>query len=118
MPRLLQRDRDGIYGKEFRRQLEAFNIEELVSAPRSPLQDGHVERVIGSIRRECLDHDIVLGEHHIREILKQYVTYDKEIRTQLGLEGDAPAHRMVEGPEQGEVSALAALHHVYRRRAA
>lgn len=121
MPRFLQRDRDGIFGNEFQRAMEAFNIEELVSSSRSPWQNGYAERVIGSIRRDCLDHVIVLGEHHLREILKEYVAYYNASRTHLGLDGDCPEPREVGPAEAGRVIALpvlGGLHHRYRRRAA
>lgn len=120
-PRFLQRDNGGNFGEAFKRQVEAMGIEELVSAPRSPWQNGYVERVIGSIRRECLDHLIVFGENHLREILTEYVDYYNRSRTHLSLDGDCPEHREVEPPEVGPtygVPVLGGLHHRYRRRAA
>lgn len=117
-PKFLQRDRDGTFGNAFRRQVQAMGITELVSAPRSPWQNGYVERVIGTIRRDCLDHIIAFGENHLREILKEYVEYYNRSRTHLGLEGDCPVSRNVE-PE-GRVYAvpwLGGLHHTYRRNA-
>lgn len=98
-----------------------MGIEELISAPCSPWQNGYVERVIGSIRRECLDHMIICGENHLREMLAEYVEYYNRSRTHLGLDGDAPEHREVEPPEVGPtvaVPVLGGLHHRYRRRAA
>ncbi|MBZ0137240.1 MAG: integrase core domain-containing protein [Planctomycetes bacterium] len=95
-PKYLQRDRDRIFGLVFQRQVKAMGIEELVSAPRSPWQNGYVERVIGTIRRDCLDHVIVFGENHLREILKEYVEYYNSSRTHLGLDGDCPDGREVE----------------------
>ena len=118
VPAYLQRDRDGVFGNLFQRQVQAMGIEELVSAPRSPWQNGYVERVIGTIRRECLDHCIVLGENHLREVLKEYVEYYNTSRTHLGLDGDCPESRDVE--TEGRVYAvpwLGGLHHTYRRNA-
>ncbi|MEZ5991870.1 MAG: integrase core domain-containing protein [Planctomycetota bacterium] len=118
VPKYLQRDRDATFGDVFRRQVLAMGIEELVSAPRSPWQNGYAERVIGSIRRECLDHVIVFGENQLREILKEYVEYYNTSRTHLGLEGDCPESRAVQA--EGRVYAvpwLGGLHHTYRRNA-
>lgn len=80
-PRYLVRDRDGAYGRAFTRRLLAMGIRDHPVAPRSPWQNGYVERLIGSIRRECLDHMIVFGEQHLRHILKSYATYYNEVRT-------------------------------------
>src|SRR5262249_30413085 len=74
-PRFLLRDRDQIYGGEFRRRLTGTRIEEVMTTPHSPWQSPYVERLIGSIRRECLDHVIVLGENHLRRILRSYIAY-------------------------------------------
>ncbi len=74
-PRYIIRDRDGAYGQEFRERLKAMGIEEVVTAPRSPWQNPFVERAIGSIRRDCLDHVIVLNERHLRLILCSYLAY-------------------------------------------
>ena len=74
-PKYLLRDRDGIYGAQFSRQAKALDIREVVTAPRSPWQNAYVERVIGSIRRECLDHVIVLGERQLKRVLCEYVDY-------------------------------------------
>lgn len=118
VPNYLQRDRDGIYCEAFKRQVNAMGIEELISAPRSPWQNGYVERVIGTIRRECLDHMVVLGENHLREVLKEYVEYHNTSRTHLSLEGDCQEHR--EPQTEGRVYAvpwLGGLHHTYRRNA-
>ncbi|MCZ7607614.1 MAG: integrase core domain-containing protein [Planctomycetota bacterium] len=117
VPDYLQRDRDGIYGELFKQQVKALGIEELISAPRSPWQNGYVERVIGTIRRECLDHMIVFGENHLREVLKEYVSYYNTSRTHLSLDGDCPEHR--EPQTEGRVYAvpwLGGLHHTYRRK--
>ncbi|MDC1142329.1 integrase core domain-containing protein [Planctomycetota bacterium] len=117
-PKYLQRDRDSIFGHVFQRQVKAMGIEELVSAPRSPWQNGYVERVIGTIRRECLDHVIVFGENHLREVLKEYVEYYNSSRTHLGLDGDCPDGRETE--HEGRVFSvpwLGGLHRTYRRNA-
>jgi transposase InsO family protein len=116
-PRYLLRDRDSIYGGEFRRR----GIGEVVTAPRSPWQNPYAERVIGTIRRELLDHVIVLNEEHLRRRLQSYLRYYHGSRTHLALEKDAPEPRAVEPPERGRVVALphvGGLHHRYVRRAA
>jgi len=87
------RDRDRIYGTVFADRMKNMRIEEVVSAARSPWQNPYVERLIGSIRRECVDHVIVLGEHHLRRILKSYFAYYNESRTHLSLAKDAPIPR-------------------------
>jgi len=120
-PKYLMRDRDRIYGATFRDRLGGMGIEEVLSAPRSPWQNPFVERLIGSIRRECLDHVIVLGERHLRRILASYFAYYHRSRTHLSLSKDAPASRAVMSPEAGEVVELpevGGLHHRYVRRAA
>jgi transposase InsO family protein len=119
MPKYLLRDRDGIYGHEFRDQVEAMNIKEVLGAPRSPWQRGYVERVIGSIRRECLDHVIVLNEESLRRTLRAYMDYYHGSRLHLSLDKDSPVSRAVES--EGEVIAIphvGGLHHRYCRRAA
>ncbi len=98
-----------------------LGIEQIVTAPRSPWQNGYCERIIGTIRRECLDHVIVLGEKHLRRILKEYLDYYHKSRTHLGLEKDAPESRTIQTPEVGPVVAepvLGGLHHRYYREAA
>ena len=95
-------------------------IEEVLSAPRSPWQNAFVERVIGSIRRELLDHVIMLGEDHARRLLREYAAYYNADRTHLGLFKDAPLGREVEPPSKGPVRArrvLGGLHHRYFRSA-
>ncbi len=119
-PRLLVRDRDTIYGETFRRQVTALKIQDVPTAPRSPWQNAYAERVIGSIRRECLNHMIVLGEHHLRRILRSYVDYYNETRTHLSLDKDTPEGRPIQRPDQGKVIELkhvGGLHHEYVRRA-
>ena len=119
--RYLIRDRDQIYGGYFIRRVTGFGIEQVLTAPRSPWQSPYVERVIGSIRRECLDHLIVLNEQHLRRLLREYVDYYHACRTHLALEKDAPSSRPVEPPVLGKVKAIrkvGGLHHHYRRLAA
>ena len=121
-PRYLLRDRDGIYGGgEFRRRVSGMGIAEVLTAPRSPWQNPFAERVIGTIRRELLDHVIVLNEGHLRRRLHSYLSYYHGSRTHLALEKDAPEPHAVEPPEHGRVVALpqvGGLHHRYIRRAA
>src|SRR5215472_13603499 len=92
-PRYMIRDRDCIYGAVVTRRLRAMGIRDKPIAPASPWQNGFVERLIGSIRRECVDHIIVLSEAHLRRILKFYARYDSETRTHLALDKDAPVSR-------------------------
>lgn len=120
-PRLMIRDRDSIYGAEFIARVEGMGIEEVPTAPRSPWQNPFVERMIGSIRRDCLDHVVVLGEDHLRCILKSYFDYYHQTRTHLSLDKDSPTPREVESVEEGRVVALpmvGGLHHRYARQAA
>jgi len=120
-PRYLIRDRDGIYGLLFRDQVKALDIEEVVTAPRCPWQSPYVERVIGTLRRECLDHVIVLGEAHLRRIVRSFLGYFYGARTHLALNKDAPESRAVHSAEQGRViefPEVGGLHHRYERRAA
>jgi len=120
-PRYLLRDRDGIYGPSFRDALRAFDIDDVVSAPRAPWQNPYVERVIGSIRRECLDHVIVWNERSLRRTLQSYLDYYHRWRTHLSLDKDTPEPRPIQPPERGAVIERAwvgGLHHSYERRAA
>jgi transposase InsO family protein len=120
-PRFLQRDRDGIYGDVFQQRVQSLSIEEVVSAPRSPWQSPYVERLIGSIRRECLNHVIVLGESHLKRILTSYFEYYHNARVHMALDHNAPHPLEVEPPERGEVIAIphvGGLHHRYTRIAA
>src|SRR5262245_1410644 len=89
-PKQLLRDRDRIYGQEFRDQVSVMNIKEVLTAPRSPWQRAHVERVIGSIRRECLDHLIVLDQNSLRRTLRSYFSYYHRSRLHLSLDKDSP----------------------------
>jgi putative transposase len=120
-PRYLVRDRDQAYGERFSRQVKTLDIREVVIAPRSPWQNAYAERVIGSIRRECLDHVVVIGERHLRRILSAYVDYYNRTRTHLSLTKDSPEPRSVQRPSQGRVVSVprvGGLHHEYLRRAA
>jgi putative transposase len=121
LPRYLLRDRDAIFGNDFRRQVRDMGIREVLSAPRSPWQRAYVERVIGSIRRECLDHVIVFHETSLRRTLASYVEYYHRSRTHLSLGKDCPEPRPIQPPGMGPIVALplmGGLHHRYERRAA
>jgi len=118
-PRYLVRDRDGVYGCEFRRRLESMGIQEVLTAPQSPWQNGYAERLIGSIRRECLNHVVILNARHLKKTLAAYFRYYHRSRTHLGLGKQCPIERqvmntgvIVERPELG------GLHHRYERVAA
>jgi transposase InsO family protein len=95
-PRYLIRDRDTAYGAAVTRRLRAMGIRDRPITPRSPWQNGHVERLIGSIRREILDHVVVLGERHLRDQLANYSAYYNEVRTHIALGKDTPLHRPVQ----------------------
>jgi hypothetical protein len=114
-------DRDAVYGTRPRR-VAGMGIGEVLSSPFSPWQNTYVERLIGSIRRECLDHVIVLGERHLRRIFTRYTTYYHHgARTHLALEKDAPTPRRVQTATEGHVVSfpeVGGLHHRYERRAA
>ena len=119
-PRFLLRDRDAIYGEHFRDRVQHIGIEEVLIAFRSPWQSPYVERLIGSIRRECLDHMIVVNEAHLIRILAEYFEYYHHARAHLSLERNSPIPRPVELPGSGRVVAesfLGGLHHHYRRAA-
>jgi hypothetical protein len=105
-PRFLQRDRDGIYGDEFRRRIKNLGIEEVVSAPRSPWQNPYVERVIGTNRRELLNHVIVLNEAHLKRLLGEFLKYYHRSRAHQSLDCNSPISRDVEPPEAGQVVAI------------
>jgi len=120
-PRYLLRDRDACYGKELHEATGWLGIREVLTAPRSPWQNPYVERLIGTIRRECLDHVIFLNETGLRRILKLYFEYYERTRTHLSLNKDAPIPRGVQPRELGKVVELpevGGLHHRYERRAA
>src|SRR5215813_13866298 len=116
VPAHLIRDRDARYGHALRRRLSAMGIRDHPTAPRSPWQNGYAERLIGSIRRECLDHMVILGEDHLRRLLKAYAAYYNGFRTHLSLGKDAPLVRPIQ--QFGEVIAkpvLGGLHQQYCR---
>jgi transposase InsO family protein len=116
VPRYILRDRDSVYGEIFKRRLRAMGIRDRPTAPRSPWQNGHTERLIGSIRRECLDHVVVFGERHLRHLLLSYMAYYNGARTHLSLNKDAPLPRAVQAV--GRIlptPILGGLHHHYVR---
>ena len=113
---LLIRDRDRIYGTFVTRRMRAMAIRDKPTAPASPWQNGFAERLIGSIRRECVDHFIVLGEAHLRRILRTYARYYNDIMTHRSLDKDAPVSRPVQ--RIGNIASqaiLGGLHHHYFR---
>ena len=115
-PRYLIRDRDRAYGEVFIRRLRSMGIRDRPTSPRSPWQNGFSERLIGSIRRECLDHVVVFGERHLRHVLLSYMNYYNETRTHLSLDKDLPLSRTVE--RAGRIlcrPVLGGLHHKYVR---
>jgi hypothetical protein len=120
-PRYLIRDRDAIYSEAVQRQAAALMIDERPTAYQSPWQNPYAERAIGSLRRECVDHIIVLGERHLKRMLSSYVDYYNGTRTHLSLAKDAPQGRVVQWPAQGRVvqrARVGGLHHEYVRMAA
>ena len=120
-PRYLLRDRDGVYGREFTSRVDHMSIKEVKTAPRSPWQNPFVERLVGTLRRECIDHVIVVGENHLRRILRDYLVYYHNCRTHLSLEKDSPKPRKVESPDQGKIvefPMVGGLHHRYSLLAA
>jgi transposase InsO family protein len=108
-PDYMIRDRDGCYGRAVTKRLAAMGIRDHPIAPRSPWQNGHAERLIGSIRRECLHHTVVIGEGHLRRILATYAAYYNELRTHLSLSKDTRLGRLAAQP------ILGSLHHRYCR---
>ena len=115
-PRYIIRDRDGAYGDAFLRRLGAMGIRDRPISARSPWQNGYAERLIGSIRRECLDHVVVFGERHLRHLLTAYQKYYNEVRTHLSLRKDAPVRRDVcRTGRIVPIPVLGGLHHQYVR---
>ena len=115
-PHYLIRDRDRVYGEAFTRRIRAMGIRDRPTAPRSPWENGHAERLIGSIRRECLDHVIVSGERHLRHVLRTYARYYNSVRTHLSLAKDSPQPPAVQAV--GGILPLpvvGGLHHHYVR---
>jgi transposase InsO family protein len=120
-PRYLLRDRDASYGQHFRRRVDAMGITEVATAPRSPRQNAYVERVIGSLRRECLDHIVIFNERHLRSVLSTYIDHYHRARTHLSLDKDCPDPRPLMPPRIGRVAAIpqvSGLHHRDERLAA
>jgi transposase InsO family protein len=115
-PKYIVRDRDRVYGEVFTRRLRAMGIRDRPTAPRSPWQNGHTERLIGSIQRECLDHVVVFGERHLRHVLLSYMQYYNGVRTHLSLNKDAPVSRAVQAIGRIlPMPILGGLHHQYVR---
>jgi len=117
----LIRDRDGIYGAAFDARVNNLGIRQMKIAPRSPWQNGYVERFVGTLRREALEHVIVLGERHLLRLVREHASYYNEDRPHMALERDAPVPRAVEPVGKGRVVALprvGGLHHRYLRKAA
>jgi transposase InsO family protein len=115
-PRYLIRDNDGAYGQAFTKRVRTMGIRDRPIAPRSPWQNPYVERLIGTLRRECLDHILIFGERHLRQVLTLYSLYYNETRTHLGLAKDAPLQRPVQ--RSGTIVTtpiLSGLHHCYAR---
>ena len=120
-PRYLLRDRDRIFGHEFVNQVKAMGIKQVLSTPGSPWQRAYVERLIGSIRRECLDHLIVFNERTLKRHLRAYEAYYHKTRTHLALQKDCPEPRAVQPVEVGPIVSIpevGGLHHRYERRTA
>jgi putative transposase len=120
-PAYLLRDRDQVYGQHFRHRVKGMGIDEVLTAPHSPWQNPFAERLIGSLRRECLNHVLVLSDAHLRRILGRYFEYYHHSRTHLALDKDAPDARPVELPAAGAIAQRAevgGLHHRYFRQAA
>jgi transposase InsO family protein len=120
-PSYLLRDRDHVYGHAFQHRVKGMGIREVLTAPQSSWQNPFAEWLIGSIRRECLDHVLVLNERHLHRILTRYFAYYHRARTHLALQKDAPDGRPIERPEVGtvvQIPEVGGLHHRYVRRAA
>jgi transposase InsO family protein len=115
-PMYLLRDNDRAYGDFFTHRLRAMGIRDRPVSPRSPWQNCYVERLIGTVRRECLDHVFIIGARHLRRILASYATYYNQARTHLALQKDAPLRRPIQ--RYGQIVAipvLSGLHHQYVR---
>jgi transposase InsO family protein len=115
-PAYLVRDNDRAYGQAFQRRVRAMGIRDRPISPQSPWQNGIAERLIGTLRRECLDQVVIFGETHLRRILSAYAAYYNQARTHLALEKDAPLHRAVQRSGANvAIPILAGLHHQYIR---
>ena len=101
-PRYLLRDRDAVYGVVFSSRVHSLGIREVKTAPRSPWQNPYVERLIGTLRRECLDHVVVLNETHLRRLLRDYLAYYHRVRTHLSLEKDCTGAETGGAPRPGQ----------------
>ena len=120
-PTYLLRDRDSIYGSAFVRRVDRLGIKQKLIAPRTPWQSPYVERLIGSIRRECLDRVIVFNERQLRRVLESYLKYCHHVRPHRSLDHDSPVPRPAGSPDSGKVVELpmvGGLHHRYLRQAA
>jgi transposase InsO family protein len=120
-PKYLLRDRDCIYGSAFVQRLEGMGIKQKLISPNSPWKNPYVERLVGSIRRECLDRVIVFHERQLSQILQSYFQYYHKVRPHRGLSHDSPIPRLVESPDRGDVIEMplvGGLHHHYLREAA
>jgi transposase InsO family protein len=120
-PKYMIRDNDCIYGAAFSARVKGMNIKEIKTAYRSPWQNPYCERIIGSIRRDCLDHVIIFNEAHLRRILDSYFEYYHRCRTHLSLAKDCPEPRAIDPPANGKVIAfpkVGGLHNLYLRKAA
>jgi transposase InsO family protein len=120
-PMYLLRDRDSIYGSAFVRRVDGMGIQQKLISPHSPWQNPYVERLVGSIRRECLNRVIVFNERHLRQLLEAYFKYYHKVRPHRSLAYDSPVPRPVEAPDGGkivEMPLVGGLHHHYLRQAA
>jgi putative transposase len=121
VPRYLVRDRDGIYGHDLVARVDGLGVKQVPISARSPWQNCYAERIIGSIRRECLKDVIVMNEWHLRRILKSYFGYYHRWRTHLSLDKDAPESRPVQDLQPGrivQIPEVGGLHHRHERRVA
>jgi len=120
-PKYVVRDRDRKFGSFFSRKVSSIGLREVLTAPASPWQNAYAERVIGTLRRECLDHAIILGDRHLRRTVQRYVDYYNGVRTHLSLGKDAPRRRSVQPPGSGVIQSrrhCGGLHHEYFRQVA
>jgi transposase InsO family protein len=119
-PARVIRDRDAIFGTEFNVRVDNLGVRQIRISPRSPWQNGYAERWVGTLRRELLDHLVVLGERHLLRLVRRYVAYYNQDRPHMSLDRDAPVARADQPPSAGKVVALprvGGLHHRYSRAA-